>query len=213
MNKFISNWCILFAIRFPWWIYSWGLPAVSSRSLLPPERHSRAKWPVCRRLLLSWGTKLWKTTATCLLSGTLLWEGQPCSTSLQAIVSHHCWTLHVMPSSLAVSFILSWQMHCCMPWVNCFPPVCLTVCPVLSFLVFTVVATMIMPNDACCSPDIKSNKITNGCFRAVSDRQPASQAATSSDKAKAAVRHVLLVSIVNIKVKLMCWQIIEWQSI
>lgn len=40
-------------------------------------------------------------------------------------------------------------------------------------------------------------------FRAVCDRQHASQAATSTDEARAAARHALLVSIVTIKVKSM----------
>lgn len=117
---------IMFAIRFPWWLCSWSLPAVSSRTLLSAERHGRAKWPVCRRLLLSCGPELWESTTTCLLSGTLLWEGQPSSLSLQAIISHHCWILHVIslhePSSLAVSCVLSWQLQR-IPLVNwCFPP-------------------------------------------------------------------------------------------
>lgn len=61
--------------------------------------------------------------------------------------------------------------------------------------------TMIMSDDACYSLDIKSNKF-NGCSRGVSDRQPAFPGATSSDKARAAARLALLVSIVKIKVKL-----------
>lgn len=43
--------------------------------------------------------------------------------------------------------------------------------------------------------------LSNGCSRAVSDRQPVFQAATSSGKVRVAVRCALLVSIVKIKVK------------
>lgn len=66
---------------------------------------------------------------------------------------------------------------------------------------------MIIPDDVCNSPDIKSNNF-NGRSRAVSDRRPAFQAATSSDQARAAVRRALLVSIVQIKVKVMGGQFV-----
>lgn len=43
----------------------------------------------------------------------------------------------------------------------------------------------------------------------MSGRQRAFQAATSPDKARAAVRHALLVSTAKIKVKLMCGQMVK----
>lgn len=139
--------------RFSRWIRCWGLPGVSSRSLLSPARNRWAKWPLCRRLLLSRGTDLWKTTATCLLSRSLLWEGQPCSVRLQATVSHR-WILHVMSLHnpfLLSCIIFSWQVHYYSKLV--FHPESL--CCDCRCRCCTVIAT----DDICCTWHITSIKI------------------------------------------------------